>query len=229
MEHTRHTPTLQKMPPRTHTATKLSVRLKREPSPHKQSASFCTPSLRSVATKMEGLIGSSVCRGVRSCWARRGSCNGYQRLPRAAPTTTPGRGTRLGRRTVLGSAAWRLGRLRRRRQTSTPPRWSSPLQLLNRILDTYIASMLSQPLKILRAGVPPAPAGRSPSSSPPKLRRDASPGSSSRRRDAAGGRGVMLNICVAEVLLRRTTSEVRRSPLQQQPTKDARRSSVHRA
>jgi hypothetical protein len=39
----------------------------------------------------------------------------------------------------------------------------------------------------------------------------------------------MLNICVVEVLLRRTTSEVRRSPLQQQPTKDARRSSVHRA
>ncbi|CAD6230933.1 unnamed protein product [Miscanthus lutarioriparius] len=184
---------------------------------------------------MEGFIGSSVCRGVRSCWARRGSCNGYQRLPRAAPTTTPGRGTRLGRRTVLGSAAWsRFGRLRRRRQTSTPPRWSSPLQLLNRILDTYIASMLSQPLNILKAGVSsaaaaaPVAAVRSPSSSPPKLRRDASPGSESRRRDAAGGRGVMLNICVAEVLLRRTTSEVRRSPLQQQqqPTKDARRSSV---
>ncbi|CAD6237914.1 unnamed protein product [Miscanthus lutarioriparius] len=172
---------------------------------------------------MEGFIGSSVCRGVRSCWARRGICNdGYQQLPRAAPTTTPGRGTRLRRRTVLGSATWRLGRLRRGRRASAP-RWLSPLQLLNRILDTYITSMLSEPLKILRAGVPPAPAGRGG-----RLRRDASPGSSSRRRDAAGGRGVMLNICVAEVLLRRTTSEVRRSPLQQQqqPTKDARRSSV---
>ncbi|KAG0538387.1 hypothetical protein BDA96_03G231700 [Sorghum bicolor] len=187
---------------------------------------------------MEGFIGSSVCRGVRSCWARRGrgSCSGYQRLRAAPTTTTPGRGTRLGRRTtVLGSAAWsRLGRLRRRQTTSTPPRWTSPLQLLNRILDTYISSMLTQPLNTLKAaGVSSAPVVRSPSSSPPtKLmlrRRDASPGSSSRRRDGTGGRGVMLNICVAEVLLRRTTSEVRRSPLQQQTTKDARRSSSVRA
>ncbi|ONM41102.1 hypothetical protein ZEAMMB73_Zm00001d044428 [Zea mays] len=150
--------------------------------------------------------------------ARRRSCTGYQRL-RAPPPTTPGRGTcRLGRRAVLGSGGWRFVRLRRRRRRrASAPRWSSPLQLLSRILDTYITSMLSQPPpNILKPLNMP----------PPKLRRDASPGTgSSRRRDAGGsGRGVLLNICVAEVLLRRTTSEVRRSPLQ--PTKDARRRSV---
>jgi hypothetical protein len=152
--------------------------------------------------------------------ARRRSCNGYQRLRAPPPTTTPGRGTcRLGRRAVLGSGGWRFVRLRRRRRRASAPRWSSPLQLLSRILDTCITSMLSQPLNILKPLNMP----------PPKLRRDASsPGTgSSRRRDAGGsgsGRGVLLNICVAEVLLRRTTSEVRRSPLQ--PTKDARRRSV---
>lgn len=164
--------------------------------------------LRSVANKMEeGFIG-----------ACRRSCNGYQRLRAPPPTTTPGRGTcRLGRRAVLGSGGWRFVRLRRRRRASAP-RWSSPLQLLSRILDTYVTSMLSQPPpNILKPLNMP----------PPKLRRDASsPGTgSSRRRDAGGsGRGVLLNICVAEVLLRRSTSEVRRSPLQ--PTKDARRRSV---
>jgi hypothetical protein len=128
--------------------------------------------LRSVANKMEeGFIG-----------ARRRSCNGYQRL-RAPPPPTPGRGTcRLERRAVLGSGGWRFVRLRRCRAIA--PRWSSPLQLLSRILDTYITSMLSQPLNILKPLNMP----------PPKLRRDASPGTgSSRRRDAGGsGRGVLL-------------------------------------
>ncbi|ONM54873.1 hypothetical protein ZEAMMB73_Zm00001d020407 [Zea mays] len=108
--------------------------------------------------------------------ARRRSCNGYQRL-RAPPPPTPGIGTcRLGRRAVLGSGGWRFVRLRRCRASA--PRWSSTLQLLSRILDTYITSMLSQPLNM----------------PPPKLRRDASPGTgSSRRRDAGeSGRCVLL-------------------------------------
>ncbi|KAF8676092.1 hypothetical protein HU200_047597 [Digitaria exilis] len=169
---------------------------------------------------MEGLVGSVLCQRVRSCWTRRRSWTSYQRLSAPSPTTPRWpRGVRLSRKrtTVLGSGAWRFGRLRRRAAASA--RWASPLQLLHRVVDAYVCSLLSQPLKALRAdGVSSSPGVASPlSSSPTKQRRDASPGSSSRRRDAGagGGRGVMLNICVAEaLLLRRSTSEVRRSPLQ---------------
>ncbi|KAJ1284229.1 hypothetical protein BS78_03G189100 [Paspalum vaginatum] len=166
---------------------------------------------------MEGLTidSASAYRGARPRWTRRRSCTGgYQRLPAA-----PGRAIRLGRRrttAVLCSAACRLGRLRRRAAARS---WASPLRLLSRIVDTYISTMLSRPLEALtKAGVAAAP------SSPPKLRRDGSLSGSTRRRDACG-RGVVLNICVGEVLLRRTTSEVRRSPLQQ-PRKPARCTSV---
>ncbi|CAO2208621.1 unnamed protein product [Urochloa humidicola] len=155
---------------------------------------------------MEGSIGSRVCSGVRSCWMPRRSYD-YQRLPASA-----GRGVRLGRRAVLASPpAWRFGRLRRRADSA---RWPSPLRLLHRLVDAYVSSLLPQPLtKVFRAGASPAP--------PTKPRREASPAGSARRRDG-GGRGVMLNICVAEaLLLRRSTSEVRRSPLQQ-PRKAAR-------
>ncbi|RCV26114.1 hypothetical protein SETIT_5G219500v2 [Setaria italica] len=175
---------------------------------------------------MEGSIGSRVCRGVRSCWmSRRRSC--YQRLP--ASGRPAGRGVRLGRRAVLAStsSAWRFGRFRSRRADA---RWPSPLRLLHRIVDAYVNSLLSRPLKILRAVASPAGAEPEvvPSSSPPtKLLREASP-AGSRCRDG-GGRGVMLNICVAEaLLLRRSTSEVRRSPLQQ-PRKAAARCTSVRA
>ncbi|KAF8696843.1 hypothetical protein HU200_036482 [Digitaria exilis] len=166
---------------------------------------------------MEGLVGSVLCQRVRSCWTRRRSWTSYQRLSAPSPTTPRWpRGVRLSRKrtTVLGSGAWRFGRLRRHAAASA--RWASPLQLLHRVVDAYVGSLLSQPLKALGAGVSSSPGVPASSSSPTKQRRDASPGSSSRRRDgAAGGRGVMLNICVAEaLLLRRSTSEVRRSPLQ---------------
>ncbi|CAO2179279.1 unnamed protein product [Urochloa humidicola] len=166
---------------------------------------------------MEGSMGSRVCSGVRSCWMRRRSYD-YQRL--LASGRPAGRGViKLGRRrAVLASAAaWRL-----RRRASAVARWPwpSPLRLLQRIVDAYVNSLLSQPLKILRAGVSPAAA-----TAPMKLRREASPAGSARRCDA-GGRGVMLNICVAEaLLLRRSTSEVKRSPLQQ-PRKAERCTSV---
>ncbi|CAO2183391.1 unnamed protein product [Urochloa humidicola] len=164
---------------------------------------------------MEGSMGSRVCSGVRSCWMRRRSYD-YQRL--LASGRPAGRGViKLGRRrAVLASAAaWRL-----RRRASAVARWPSPLRLLQRIVDAYVNSLLSQPLKILRAGVSPAAAAAAM-----KLRREASPAGSARRRDA-GGRGVMLNICVAEaLLLRRSTSEVKRSPLQQ-PRKAERCTSV---
>ncbi|PVH38397.1 hypothetical protein PAHAL_5G251000 [Panicum hallii] len=163
---------------------------------------------------MEGSIGSRVCRGVRSCWMGRRSY--YQRLP-AASRRPAGRGVRLSRLAVLAStSARRFGRLRRAKT-----RWSSTLRLLHRIVDAYVGSLLSRPLRILRASVPPeaeeeAALAVPPSASPPaKRRRDASPAGSRHRGGAGGGRGVMLNICVAEaLLLRRSTSEVRRSPLQ---------------
>ncbi|CAL4948823.1 unnamed protein product [Urochloa decumbens] len=170
---------------------------------------------------MEESIGSRVCRGVRSCWMRRRRSYDYQRLPAS------GRGVRLGRRPVLASTpAWRFGR-RLRRRAGAVARWSSPLRLLHRIVDAYVNSLLSQPpLNVLRAAaVEPEPVV-APSPSSTKPRREASPAGSARRRDG-GGRGVMLNICVAEaLLLRRSTSEVRRSPLQQPPRKAARCTSV---
>ncbi|CAO2170576.1 unnamed protein product [Urochloa humidicola] len=154
---------------------------------------------------MEGSIGSWVCSGVRSCWMRRRRSYDYQRLPAVS-----GRGIKLGRRAVLASA-WRLGR-RLRRGADGNARWPSPLRLLQRIVDAYVNSLLSQPLNILRAAAEPVAA---PSTKP--HRREASPGTARRRGGGGGGgRGVMLNICVAEVLLlRRSTSEVRRSPLRQ--------------
>ncbi|KAL6615549.1 hypothetical protein ACP70R_037819 [Stipagrostis hirtigluma subsp. patula] len=166
---------------------------------------------------MEGSMGSRVCQSAGSfCWTRRRSYH-YQRLPAATPTTprqSTGRGVRRGRRVVLGSTAWRFGRPRR-----AVARWS-PLQLLNRIVSTYISSMLPQSLKTVKAAVPSAAAAAAPlvmpcegasSTSPARPRRGAS---SSSRRSEVHGRGVMLNICVAEVLLlRRSSSEVRRSPL----------------
>ncbi|CAL4962728.1 unnamed protein product [Urochloa decumbens] len=167
---------------------------------------------------MEGSIASRVCSGVRSCWMRRRSSYHYQRLPASA-----GRGVRLGRRAVVlaSTPAWRFGRQLRRRAGAVA-RWPSPLRLLHRIVDAYVNSLLSQPLNILRAAEAPVVA---PSSPPTKPRGEASPGSA-RRRGGDGGRGVMLNICVAEaLLLRRSTSEVRRSPLQQ-PRKAARCTSV---
>ncbi|KAL6842526.1 hypothetical protein ACP4OV_027370 [Aristida adscensionis] len=185
---------------------------------------------------MEGSIGGGVCRSARtSCWTRRRGYH-YQRLP-AAPATPrqpAGRGVKLGRRTVLGSAARRLGG--RLRGANKLP-WPSPMQLLNRMVDTYISSMLSHPIKTVKEGVslssPSAAAAAEPvvsceaasasSASPPRLRR----GASSSRRGEVHGRGVMLNICVAEVLLlRRSSSEVRRSPLRQRKDAPTRSASV---
>ncbi|KAG2589926.1 hypothetical protein PVAP13_5NG293200 [Panicum virgatum] len=178
---------------------------------------------------MEGSIGSRVCRGVRSCWMGRRSY--YQRLP--ASRRPARRRVRLSRlAAVLASTPARgFGRLRRAKT-----RWPSTLRLLRRIVDAYVGSLLSRPLRILRAGVPPGaeekesvattPPTSSSSSPPTKPRLEASPAGSRRRSVAGGGRGVMLNICVAEaLLLRRSTSEVRRSPLQR-PREAGRRSGV---
>ncbi|KAG2598965.1 hypothetical protein PVAP13_5KG391100 [Panicum virgatum] len=170
---------------------------------------------------MEGSIGSRVCRGVRSCWMGRRSY--YQRLP--ASRRPAGRGVRLGRLAGLfaSTSARGFGRLRRAKT-----RWPSPLRLLRRVVDAcVVGALISRPLRILRAGVPvgaeeeesaAVPSAWAAWSSPPtKPRREESPAGSRRRRGGAGcgGRGVMLNICVAEaLLLRRGTSEVRRSPLQ---------------
>ena len=167
---------------------------------------------------MEGSIGSRVCRGVRSCWMGRRSY--YQRLP--ASRRPAGRGVRLGRLAGLfaSTSARGFGRLRRAKT-----RWPSALRLLRRVVDAYVVgALISRPLRILRAGVPPGaeekesvattPSTSSSSSPPTKPRLVASPAGSRRRSGAGLGRGVMLNICVAEaLLLRRSTSEVRRSPL----------------
>jgi len=157
----------------------------------------------------------------------------YQRLP--ASRRSAGRGVRLGRLAGLfaSTSARGFGRLRRAKT-----RWPSALRLLRRVVDAYVVgALISRPLRILRAGVPSGEAAESAavpsawaawSSPPTKPRREASPAGSRRRGGGAGcgGRGVMLNICVAEaLLLRRGTSEVRRSPLQR-PREAGRRSGV---
>ncbi|KAL5228963.1 hypothetical protein ABZP36_017228 [Zizania latifolia] len=148
-----------------------------------------------------GLIGSKVCRGIRSCWAHR-RLRSYWRLAPAPATPRRAaavRGIRLGRRPV----AWRFGQLR------AETRRSSPLQLLGRAVGAYLNSVLPRRPQLERPASPDdAPAARP--------RRAAS-----RHGEVVDGRGVVLNLCVAEaLLLRRSSSVVRRSPLR--PRKDAR-------
>lgn len=155
---------------------------------------------------MQGSIGSRVCRSVQSCWTHH-RIRSYQRLPATTPTCpVAARGVRLGRRRpvlVAGSTAWSFGQLRAK------ARWSPPLQLLGRTVGACLNSVLPRSLKIanddaLAAAVVPRKGGASP---PKTMRRAVS------RHGEIDRRGVMLNLCVAEVLLRRSSSEVRRSPL----------------
>jgi hypothetical protein len=154
----------------------------------------------------------------------------YQRLPPATCSASSNkrpawRGIRLGRkRPALGSTARRIGGWTQR-CGSWVGRWSPPRHLrLTRVVDTCINSMLLRPLKKFVRGFPSAVQvasqlgeGASSLSQPPKLQRHGD--SSTRRRrgkEFGGGRaGVMLNICVADVLLRRSSSQVRSSPLQE--------------
>jgi hypothetical protein len=101
----------------------------------------------------------------------------------------------------MSSSAWRFGRRLRRRGGANDARWwPSPVRLLHRIVDAYVNSLLSRPLKILRAVASPAagaepevvvvPSSSSSSSSPPtKLRRREAPRRRGRRgaATAAGG------------------------------------------
>ncbi|KAK3161237.1 hypothetical protein QOZ80_1BG0074280 [Eleusine coracana subsp. coracana] len=172
---------------------------------------------------MEGPIVSRLCRAVRRCcWTKTTRRRRrYQQLPPATSSKRPvaWRGIRLGRRRLaLGSTttAWRsLDRPRRRRAERWSPR---PLHMLiTRAVDTCINSVFLRPLKAVK-GFSPARVGSEEdgaSSPPPKLppRADSSRPTSRRGKEFGCGKGVMLNICVAEVLLSRSSSQVRTSPL----------------
>jgi hypothetical protein len=80
---------------------------------------------------------------------------------------------------------------------------------LTRVVDTCINSMLLRPLKKFVRGFPSAVQVASQLGGDSSTRRR-------RGKEFGGGRaGVMLNICVADVLLRRSSSQVRSSPLQE--------------
>uniref|UniRef100_A0A0E0C4H4 Uncharacterized protein n=1 Tax=Oryza meridionalis TaxID=40149 RepID=A0A0E0C4H4_9ORYZ len=158
---------------------------------------------------MERSIGSKVCRSVRSCWAHRWT-RSYRRLapapatPRRRPAAAAvGGGIRLGRRPA--AVAWRFAQLRADERWWWPS--SSPLQLLVRVVGEYLSSVRRRRMMLEE----PASSDDdvSSSSATARLRRSAS-----RQYGGVDGRGVVLNLCVAEaLLLRRSSSVTRRSPL----------------
>uniref|UniRef100_A0A0D9V2R0 Uncharacterized protein n=1 Tax=Leersia perrieri TaxID=77586 RepID=A0A0D9V2R0_9ORYZ len=166
---------------------------------------------------MEGSIGSRMCRGVRSCWAHQWP-RSYRRLaPAPATPRRPARaaaafgGIRLGRRPA---AAWiRFAQLRAEHVRW----WPSPrLQLLCRVVGAYLSTVLPRRMLQERTeSLDDATAAR--------LRR----GASKRHGGVDHGRGVVLNLCVAEaLLLRRSSSVTRRSPLRTRKTARTERTSI---